>query len=95
MRGSPGGNRRETAEVHCRPMEITAFAAGGWWVGYGVTAAGLAVLAGLVIAVVTTVNGIERRAASIVFHLDAAAVATRPLLDLVETNEALAALAQP
>jgi hypothetical protein len=76
-------------------MEVLAFAAGGWWVGFAVTSAGLAVLAALVVAVITTVNGIERRAASIVFHLDAAAVATRPLLDLVETNEALAALAQP
>lgn len=73
-------------------MDIVAFAAGGWWAGFVVTAAGLAVLAALVVAVITTVNRIERQAASIVGHLDAAADATRPMLDLVETNEALAAL---
>jgi hypothetical protein len=73
-------------------MALIAFAAGGWWAGYAVTAAGLAVLAALVVAVITTVNRIERQAASIVDRLDEAAVATRPLLDLVETNEALAVL---
>lgn len=73
-------------------MSFIAFAAGGWWVGFGVTSVGLAVLAGLVVAVITTVNRIERQAASIVAHLDDAADATRPLLDLVESNQALAAL---
>ena len=73
-------------------MDIVAFAAGGWWVGFAVTATGLAVLAGLVVAVITTVNRIERQAASIVARLDEAADATRPLLDLVETNAHLAAL---
>lgn len=71
-------------------MGITAFAAGGWWVGFGVTAAGLALLAALVVGVITTVNRIERQAASIVVGLDEAADATRPLLDLVEVNQALA-----
>jgi len=71
-------------------MGILAFAAGGWWVGFGVTAASLAVVAALVVAVITTVNLIERQAASIVMHLDQAADATRPFLDLVEVNQALA-----
>lgn len=74
-------------------MALIAFAAGGWWTGFAVTAAGLALLAGLVVALITTVNRIERQAASIAHRLDAAAAATRPLLDLVEANEALAALA--
>ena len=73
-------------------MSVIAFAAGGWWAGFAVTSVGLAVLAGLVVAVITTVNRIERQTASIVAHLDDAAVATRPLLDLVETNAHLAAL---
>ena len=71
-------------------MGILAFAVGGWWVGFGVTAAGLAVVAALVVAVITSVNLIERQAASIVAGLDTAADATRPFLDLVEINEALA-----
>lgn len=74
-------------------MGIIAFAAGGWWVGFAVTAAGLALLAALVVAVITSVNRLERQAASIVVHLDDAADATRPLLDLVEVNEALVARA--
>jgi hypothetical protein len=74
-------------------MGLIAFAAGGWWVGFSVTAAGLAVVAALVVAVITSVNQIERQAASIVLHLDQAADATRPLLDLVEVNQALASLA--
>lgn len=73
-------------------MQVTAFAAGGWWAGFVIAGAGIAVLAALVVAVITTVNRIERQAASIVNRLDAAADATRPLLDLVETNEALRAL---
>jgi hypothetical protein len=73
-------------------MSFVAFAAGGWWAGFAVTSVGLAVLAGLVVAVISTVNQIERQAASIVLHLDDAADATRPLLDLVETNQALAVL---
>jgi hypothetical protein len=76
-------------------MTFLAFAAGGWWFGFAVTSAGLAVLSGLVVAVITTVNRIERQAASIVVRLDEAADATRPLLDLVETNEHLAALGGP
>ncbi|MFN2606840.1 MAG: hypothetical protein ABR511_02920 [Acidimicrobiales bacterium] len=71
---------------------MTAFAAGGWWVGFGVAGAGIAVLAALVVAVVAAVNHLERVAGSIVGGLDAAADATRPLLDLVEVNEGLAAL---
>ena len=71
-------------------MGILAFAAGGWWFGFGVTAAGLAVVAALVVSVITTVNLLERQAASIVAGLDRAADATRPFLDLVEVNQALA-----
>lgn len=76
-------------------MEMSAvagFAAGGWWVGFGVASAAIAVVAVLVVAVITAVNRIERQAASIVTGLEATADATRPLLDLVETNVALAAL---
>ena len=71
-------------------MGILAFAAGGWWFGFTVTAAGLALVAALVVAVITTVNLIERQAASIVVGLARAADATRPFLDLVEVNQALA-----
>jgi heme exporter protein D len=73
-------------------MTFLAFAAGGWWAGFVVTSVALSVLAAVVVAVITTVNRIERQAASIVVHLDASAAATRPLLDLVEVNEALAGL---
>ena len=73
-------------------MDVLAFAAGGWWAGFGIASAGIAVLAALVVAVITTVNKLERQAASIVAHLDAAASATRPLLDLVEVNALLEAV---
>lgn len=91
-RGFTAGNHGETAGGDDVRMGLIAFAAGGWWAGFAVTAAGLALLAGLVVAVITTVNRIEHQAASVVHRLDAAAAATRPLLDLVDANEALAAL---
>ena len=75
-------------------MELLAFAAGGWWAGFAIAFAGIGVLGALVVAVICTVNRMERQASSIVRHLDLTAAATRPLLDLVETNVALAALAQ-
>lgn len=90
--GSQGGNPSETRLPLNAHMSVVAFAAGGWWAGFVITGAGIAVLAALVVAVITTVNRLERQAASIVAHLDEAADATRPLLDLVETNQALAAL---
>ena len=53
----------------------------------------IAVLAALVITVITLVNRIERQAGSILDHLTATGVATRPLLDIVEANVHLEAMA--
>ncbi|HEX2046312.1 MAG TPA: hypothetical protein VHF27_01010 [Acidimicrobiales bacterium] len=50
-------------------------------------------LAALVVTVITLVNRIERHAASILDHLTATGVATRPLLDIVQADVHLDALA--
>jgi hypothetical protein len=73
-------------------VPFTAFAAGGWWVGLSVASALIAVLAALVITVITLVNRIELQAASIRESLTAAGESTRPLLDLVEANVHLGAI---
>jgi hypothetical protein len=69
---------------------VAAFSAGGWWIGFGVAGALIVALAALVLAVVAVTNRLERQAGSIIGHLMATADGTRPLLDLVETNEHLA-----
>lgn len=74
-------------------VRLTGFAAGGWWTGLGVAALLIAVLAALVVTVVTLVNRIERQAGSILDNLTATGVATRPLLDIVETDVHLDTLA--
>ena len=74
-------------------IPIPAFAAGGWWAGLGVASALIAVLAALVVTVITSVNRIERQAGSIVDGLAATGEHTRPLLDLVEANAHLDVLA--
>ncbi len=74
-------------------VPLTSFAAGGWWVGFGVASVLVALLAALVVTVITLVNRIERQAGSILDHLTATGVATRPLLDVVEANVHLDALA--
>jgi len=65
---------------------IAAFAAGGWWVGLSLASVLIAVLAALVVTVITLVNRIELQAASITDSLTATSARTRPLLDLVEAN---------
>ena len=72
---------------------LTGFAAGGWWAGLSVASVLIAALAALVVTVITLVNRIERQAGSILDHLTATGVATRPLLDLVEANVHLETLA--
>jgi hypothetical protein len=67
-------------------VPIAAFAAGGWWVGLSVASVLIAVLAALVVTVITLVNRIEEQAGSIKASLTAAGESTRPLLDLVEAN---------
>lgn len=90
-RDSRAGNPPVTTQgFHC--AMVLAFAAGGWWVGFAVASVAIVAVAALVVSVISTVNLIERQVASIVRGLDAAADATRPLLDLVETNQALAML---
>lgn len=74
-------------------VPLTDFAAGGWWAGLGVASVLVAVLAALVVTVITIVNRIERQAGSILDHLTATGAATRPLLDMVEANVHLDALA--
>lgn len=74
-------------------VPLTGFAAGGWWAGLGIASVLIAVLAALVVTVITFVNRIERQAASILDNLTATGVATRPLLDIVEANVQLDALA--
>ncbi len=74
-------------------VPIEAFAAGGWWVGLSVASALIAVLAALVTTVIALVNRIERQAASILDNLAASGERTRPLLDLVEANVHLEAIA--
>jgi predicted PurR-regulated permease PerM len=54
----------------------------------------IAVLAALVVTVITLVNRIERQAASIVDHLTDTGERTRPLLDLVEANVHLSTIAK-
>jgi hypothetical protein len=65
---------------------VAAFAAGGWWLGLSVASVLIAVLAALVVTVITLVNRIEGQAASIRDSLVAGGDSTRPLLDLVESN---------
>ncbi len=67
-------------------VPMVAFAAGGWWVGLCVASVLIAVLAALVVTVITLVNRIEGQAASIRDSLIAGGDSTRPLLDLVESN---------
>ena len=71
-----------------------AFAAGGWWVGLSTASVLIAVLAALVVTVITLVNRIERQAGSILDHLTATGERSRPLLDLVEANVHLEAIAR-
>jgi hypothetical protein len=52
-------------------VSIEAFAAGGWWVGLTVASVLIAVLATLVLTVITLVNRIERQAGSILDNLTA------------------------
>lgn len=73
-------------------VPITAFAAGGWWVGFSVASVLVAALAALVVTVITLVNRIERQAASILDSLVLTGERTRPLLDLVEANVHLATI---
>jgi hypothetical protein len=54
----------------------------------------IAVLASLVVTVITLVNRIERQAGSILDHLTVSGAANRPLLDLVEANAHLDAIAR-
>jgi predicted PurR-regulated permease PerM len=75
-------------------VPIEAFAAGGWWVGLSVASVLIAALAALVLTVITLVNRIERQAASIIDHLVDTGEETRPLLDLVEANFHLQAIAK-
>lgn len=67
-------------------VPLAAFAAGGWWVGLSAASVLIAVLAALVVTVITLVNKIEVQAASITDSLSATGERTRPLLDLVEAN---------
>ena len=67
-------------------VSIQAFAAGGWWVGLTTASVLIAVLAALVVTVITLVNRIERQAGSILDNLTATGEHTRPLLELVEAN---------
>jgi hypothetical protein len=67
-------------------VPVAAFAAGGWWVGLSVASVLIAVLAALVVTVISLVNRIELQAASITDSLTATGEQTRPLLDLVEAN---------
>ena len=67
-------------------VPLAAFAAGGWWVGLSVASVLIAVLAALVVTVITLVNRIELQATSITDSLSATGERTRPLLDLVEVN---------
>ena len=73
-------------------VPLVAFAAGGWWVGLSVASVLIAVLAALVVTVISLVNRIEGQAASIRESLVAGGESTRPLLDLVESNFHLDAL---
>jgi predicted phosphoribosyltransferase len=83
----PAGNLAETDTGCTEPMvPVAAFAAGGWWVGLSVASVLIAVLATLVVTVITLVNRIELQAASITDSLTATGERTRPLLDLVESN---------
>lgn len=75
-------------------VHVEAFAAGGWWVGLSVASVLIATLAALVVTVVTLVNRIERQASSIIDHLVDTGEQTRPLLDLVEANVHLHAIAE-
>jgi hypothetical protein len=75
-------------------VPVEAFAAGGWWVGFSVASVLIAALAALVVTVITLVNRIERQAASIIDHLVDTGERTRPLLDLVEANVHLGAIAK-
>jgi hypothetical protein len=75
-------------------VPVVAFAAGGWWAGLSVASVLITALAALVVTVITLVNRIERQAGSILDHLTATGVATRPLLDIVEANVHLDALAE-
>jgi hypothetical protein len=87
------GNLLETERGLSKAMvRIAAFAAGGWWVGLSVASVLTAVLAALVITVITLVNRIEMQATSIRDSLAEAGEATRPLLDLVEANVHLGAI---
>ena len=63
---------------------VVAFAAGGWWAGLGIAPVLVAVLAALVVTVITLVSRIEGQAASILDNLTATGAATRPLADIVE-----------
>ena len=73
-------------------VPVEAFAAGGWWVGLSVASVLIAVLAALVVTVITLVNRIELQASSIRDSLAATGQRTRPLLDLVEANVHLGAI---
>ena len=53
---------------------VATFRAGGWWAGLGIASVLVAVLAALVVTVVTLVNRIERQAGSIPDHLTATGV---------------------
>ena len=55
---------------------VIGFAAGGWWTGLSTASELIAVLAALVVTVITLVSRIERQAGSILDHLTATAVAT-------------------
>ncbi|MDQ3896892.1 MAG: hypothetical protein M3326_06525 [Actinomycetota bacterium] len=73
-------------------VPLTGLAAGGWWTGLGLASAPVAVLAALVVTVITLVDRIERQAGSILDHLTATGVATRRLLDVAEADVHLDAL---
>ena len=75
-------------------VPLEAFAAGGWWFGLSLASVLIAVLAALVVTVITLVNRIERQAASILDHLTDTGERTRPLLDLVEANAHLEVIAR-
>ncbi len=74
-------------------VPLTGFAAGGWWAGLGIASVLVALLAALVVTVITLVDRIERHAGSILDNLTATGVATRPSLDIVEANVHLEAMA--
>ena len=64
----------------------------GWWIGWTIASVALAAVAALIVAVITSVNQLERLVGSVVERLGLVREQTRPLLGLAGLDDRVLAL---